>query len=227
MLGESVGCREKGRMAGIHRNHSIKRKSSIHRALSRQRNRIVEGAFYEGSWNFQLRMRRISLHDRKKRIRTKPRCRPRDVSVRAVSVERVLGVSRAEAYMGQSKNAAPPHEAVWVLSRQMDQRFPRRRNEGTEIYQCGEQLPRGCRRSRDRKATHAVTYGYNLFALLARSATYGSSVSPKSDSIEGCTVVSVPREIDGNRPVTSAFEDRHHAFPAPCPVPGSMDEQVS
>ena len=71
MLGELVGCREKGRMVGIHRNHSIERKTSIHRALSRQRNRLVEGAFDVGSWNLQLRMRRISLHERKKWIGTK------------------------------------------------------------------------------------------------------------------------------------------------------------
>jgi len=71
MLGELVGCREKGRMVGVHRNHSIKRKSSIHRALSRQRNRLVEGAFYEDSWNRQLWMRRKSLHKRKERIGTK------------------------------------------------------------------------------------------------------------------------------------------------------------
>ena len=129
--------------------------------------------------------------------------------------------------MSQSNSAAPPHEAVSVPPRQMDQRFPGSRDEGTKIDQCGKQLRRGCRRARNREASHAVTYGHNSLALRARSATYRCSVSPERDAVERCTVVSVPREIDGNHPVTSAFEDRHHAFPAPCPVPRSMDEQVS
>jgi len=129
--------------------------------------------------------------------------------------------------MSRSKGAAPPHEAVSVQPRQMDQRFPRSRDEGTKIDQCGKQLRRGCSRSRDRESSHAVTYGYNSLALRARGATYRFSISSKRDAVEGCTVVSVPREIDGNRLVTSAFEDRHHAFPAPCPVPRSMDKQVS
>ena len=129
--------------------------------------------------------------------------------------------------MSQSKGAAPSHEAVSIPPRQVEQRFPRSRYEGTEVDQCGEQFRSGCRRSRDRESSHAVTYSYNALALRAGSATYGSSVSPKRNAVEGCTVVSVPREIDSNHPVISAFEDRHDAFPAPCPVPRSMDKQVS
>jgi len=129
--------------------------------------------------------------------------------------------------MSQSKGAALPNEAVPVPPRQMDQRFPSTRNEGTQVDQCGKQIRRGCRRSRDRESSHAVTYGYDSLALRARGATYRCSVSPKRDAVERCTVVSVPREIDGNHPVTPAFENRHHAFPAPCPVPRSMDKQVS